>query len=193
MRRRFPTRAPSVHDSLRIRRLSPTDMGLVSSIDRSEHQTIRYSLVAKRLTAEPIDYTVPAWDLTGDGEHSVAALIAFWAPVVERGAAFLGAFDNDEMIGFAIVDGDFEPDRAWLGALYVSRPHRRRGVASALWAAAVEVARNSGAPSMYVSATPSDSAVGFYLSRGCELAGDRVHPRLLALEPEDIHFVCPLS
>lgn len=180
-------------DSIRIEQRSHTDMGLVASIDRSEHQTIRYSVVGGRLTAEPFDLAVPGWDPTGDGEHSVARLIEFWAPIVEKGATFLGAFENDGMIGFAIVDGALEPDRAWLGALYVSRPHRRRGVASALWAAAAEIARDSGATSMYVSATPSDSAVGFYLDRGCELAAYRVHPRLLALEPEDIHFVCPLT
>jgi len=44
---------------------------------------------------------------------------------------------------------------------------------------------------MYVSATPTGSAVGFYLSRGCELA-DPPHAELFALEPEDIHLVCEL-
>jgi hypothetical protein len=44
---------------------------------------------------------------------------------------------------------------------------------------------------MYVSATPTGSAVGFYLGRGCRLA-DPVHPDLFAQEPEDIHLVCPL-
>jgi hypothetical protein len=45
---------------------------------------------------------------------------------------------------------------------------------------------------MYVSATPTGSAVGFYLSRGCHLA-DPPHPALLASEPDDIHLVCPLA
>jgi len=81
---------------------------------------------------------------------------------------------------------------AWLALLHVGRPHRRRGVASALWTAAEQVALEAGAEAMYVSATPSDSAVGFYLSRGCRLA-DPPHPDLLAEEPEDIHFVCPID
>ena len=43
-----------------------------------------------------------------------------------------------------------------------------------------------------MSATPTGSAVGFYLSRGCVLA-DPPHPQLFAEEPEDIHFVLPLG
>jgi GNAT superfamily N-acetyltransferase len=50
---------------------------------------------------------------------------------------------------------------AWLAFLFVSRPYRRRGVASALWAAAVKVAATGGAEAMYVSAVPTGSAVGF--------------------------------
>jgi hypothetical protein len=45
---------------------------------------------------------------------------------------------------------------------------------------------------MYVSAVPSGSAVGFYLSRGCELA-EEPHRDLFAHEPEDIHLVCPIG
>jgi hypothetical protein len=64
-------------------------------------------------------------------------------------------------------------------------------VASALWAAAVKVAATGGAEAMYVSAVPTGSAVGFYLSRGCELA-EPVHVALYAKEPDDIHLVCPV-
>ena len=51
---------------------------------------------------------------------------------------------------------------------------------------------NSGAQQLYVSATPTASAVGFYLSRGCRLA-DPVHPVLFDLEPDDIHLVAELG
>lgn len=45
---------------------------------------------------------------------------------------------------------------------------------------------------MYVSAAPTQSAVGFYLRQGCRLA-DPVHPALFAKEPKDIHFVRTLT
>ena len=47
-------------------------------------------------------------------------------------------------------------------------------------------------PTMYVSAVPTNTAVGFYRSRGCELAAE-VHPALYAKEPEDVHLVCAIS
>ncbi len=86
----------------------------------------------------------------------------------------------------------FEPGLAWLATLHVSRTHRRRGVASALWEAGVALAREAGARSLYVSATPTGSAVGFYLGRGCQLA-DPVHLELFANEPEDIHLIYALD
>ena len=45
---------------------------------------------------------------------------------------------------------------------------------------------------MYVSATPSESAVGFYRSLGFEQV-TAVNPQLFALEPEDIHMILPLE
>jgi hypothetical protein len=40
---------------------------------------------------------------------------------------------------------------------------------------------------MYVSATPSESAVGFYLRHGFTPVADPL-PELFELEPEDIHM-----
>jgi hypothetical protein len=65
-------------------------------------------------------------------------------------------------------------------------------VATGLWEEAARIAVEAGATTMYVSAVPGGSAVGFYLSRGCELA-DRPHPDLFRREPEDIHLVCPIG
>ena len=45
---------------------------------------------------------------------------------------------------------------------------------------------------MYISATPTGSAIGFYLAHGAVLA-EPVHPVLFDLEPEDIHLVAPVS
>lgn len=90
------------------------------------------------------------------------------------------------------MDPTFEDGTAWFAFLHVSRAHRRRGVAATLWAAGSEIAADAGAASMYVSATPSGSAVGFYTSRGCRLA-EPPHPALFAKEPDDIHLICPIT
>ena len=178
--------------SCEVRRLGIDDIGLIARIDRSEHVEVEYAVVDRRLVERPVSMAdIPPWDSVGDGPHSVAAKIAANEPLVAGGAALFGAFDADRFLGLAIVDGSFEPPMAWLAFLHVSRPARRRGVASALWGAAVDLAVAAGAKSMYVSATPTGSAVGFYLSRGCVLA-DPVHATLYAREPEDIHIVCSL-
>ncbi len=176
-----------------VRRLGIEDIGLIARIDRSEHVEVEYTVIDGRLTERPVSMPdIPPWDPEGDGPHSVAVLVDENRPLVAAGAALFGAFDSDRFLGLAVVDPAFKPPLAWLAFLHVSRPARRRGVASALWAAAVGVAVDAGARSMYVSATPTGSAVGFYLSRGCVLA-DPVHPALYAKEPDDIHLVCPLG
>jgi hypothetical protein len=49
-----------------------------------------------------------------------------------------------------------------------------------------------GAKSIYVSATPSEHTVDFYLRAGCRVTLEP-DPALLELEPEDIHFECALT
>ena len=182
-----------VSDAIEIRRLSVADIGLIGEIDRSEQINRLYKVVGGQLISEDVDLAVPTWDPVGTGEHSVASLIGYWEPVVAAGATFFGAFDGSALAGICIVDGSFEPGMAWLALLHVSRTYRGMGIASAMWAAAERVAKEGGATSMYVSSTSSNSAVGFYLSRGCELAGSKLNPVLYEMEPEDIHFICPVG
>jgi GNAT superfamily N-acetyltransferase len=174
---------------MEVRRLGADDLALIRTIDRSEHVDVQFGVVDGRLVEQPVVLSeVPTWDPTGSGPFSVAGEIEFCTPLIARGAVLLGAFDEDRPVGLAVVDPLFEPPVAWLAWLYVSRPDRRRGAARALWDAAVDIAVGAGAASMYVSAVPTGSAVGFYLQRGCRLA-DPVHPGLFAKEPEDIHLV----
>ncbi len=180
--------------SCEVLRLGMDDVGLIAGIDRSEHVDVEYAVVDGRLIERPVSMAdIPPWDPVGVGPYSVAAKVAFCAPLVAGGAALFGAFERDRLLGLAVVDCSFEPGLARLAFLHVSRPDRRHGAASALWAAAVQEAADADADaeSMYVSATPTGSAVGFYLSRGCRLA-DPVHPALYATEPDDIHLVCSL-
>jgi GNAT superfamily N-acetyltransferase len=177
---------------MRVARLRTEDVSLVATIDRSEQVDFQYCVTDGELRpVPPVMTEVPAWDPTGSGPHSVAAEIAFCESVVARGGILLGAFDEERTAGLAIIHPAFEPPLAWLAFLHVSRPSRRRGAARSLWNAATDIAAASGAESVYVSATPTESAVGFYLRQGCRLA-DPVHPDLFAAEPEDIHLVCSL-
>ena len=177
---------------MRIRHLDASEVSLIARIDRSEHVDVQYVVRDGNLVEAPVVVEdIPRWTDDG-GEHSIARMLEFCTRIVEGGATLLGAFTRDELAGLAIVDPTFEPPLAWLALLHVSRPHRRSGAATALWAEAARLASAAGATSMYVSATPTGSAVGFYLSRGCRPA-DPVHPVLFEHEPEDIHLVCELE
>src|SRR4051794_10205290 len=165
---------------MRVRRLQAEDVLRVASIDRTEHVDVQYRVMHGELCAFAASITeIAAWDRTGSHPHSVAAEIAFCSSVIARGGILLGAFDAEDTAGLAIVHPAFEPRLAWLAFLHVSRPYRRRGTAQALWDVAVDIAVANGAESMYVSATPTESAVGFYLRQSCRLA-DPVHPDLFA-------------
>jgi GNAT superfamily N-acetyltransferase len=179
----------STSAAFRVRRLLADDVSLIATIDRSEHVDAQYEVTDGRLTQRPVTVAeIPAWDPTGSGPHSVAAQVDFCASRIGDGAVLLGAFDEDRPLGLAVVDPSFESRLAWLAFLHVSRPHRRRGAARALWDAGVDLALAAGAESIYVSAVPTGSAIGFYLRQGCRLA-DPVHPALFANEPDDIHLV----
>jgi hypothetical protein len=174
---------------MQVRRLRAEDVSLVATIDRSEHVDVQYCVIDGELQEIPAAIAeVAPWDPTGSGPHSVTAKIAFCESVIARGGILLGALDHERTVGLAIVHPAFEPPLAWLAFLHVSRPDRRRGAAQALWNVATAIVVANGAESIYVSATPTESAVGFYLRQGCRLAHP-VHPDLFAVEPEDIHLV----
>ncbi|CAN5435871.1 GNAT family N-acetyltransferase [soil metagenome] len=178
---------------MRVRRLLAGDVSLIATIDRSEHVDVQYEVIDGRLTEQPAAMTeIPTWDPTGSSPYAVAAKVNFCASLIADGAVLFGAFDQEQPVGVAVVDPTFESRLAWMAFLHVSRPHRRQGAARALWGAAVDLALAAGAESIYVSAVPTGSAVGFYLRQGCRLA-DPVHPALFAKEPEDIHLVRSLA
>ncbi len=116
---------------------------------------------------------------------------ATWRAFIPSEGIALGAFDGDALVGIATLRRAVRPDVDQLEALFVDRAHRRAGVAAALVTEVERLAREGEARELYVSATPSESAVGFYLSRGFSPTTAPI-PELLELEPEDVHMVLRL-
>ncbi len=180
-------------ETIDVRFLAPDDVGLLREIDRSEQLEVEYTVEGGRLVSSDTDMHVPPWDPFGSGDHSVNGLIAFCSQHLDRGAQLLGAFDDDAIVGMAIIEPSLRPGLGWLTLLHVSDGRRRGGVGHALWRTATSVARNAGANAIYVSATPTGSAVQFYLKQGCHLAGpDEIVSELFELEPDDVHLICAL-
>jgi ribosomal protein S18 acetylase RimI-like enzyme len=142
-----------------------------------------------RLRAVANVHEAPRWS-----DEYVAKLVAQLEPKLGDGGVFLGAFDGDVLAGVGVLGGRFlglSLNQLEVAFLHVSRAYRRRGIARRLMDELADRARRRGAEELYISATESESAVGFYLSYGCRLA-ERVDPELYRLEPDDIHFTLNL-
>ncbi|MBD3160604.1 MAG: GNAT family N-acetyltransferase [Candidatus Latescibacteria bacterium] len=173
-------------------KLSDTDLAKLAEIDRSETIRLGYEVHEGKLVEKAVVWDSPGFAAEGEGEHSVAGQIAFCRSHMACGATALGAFEHEVLVGIGLFTPDIRPAMAQLAYLYVSREYRRLGIAGKITRRLLEIARDLGSERVYVSSTPSESAVGFYRSFGFELADEPV-PELLALEPEDIHMILELG
>ena len=171
------------------RRLARDELALMWTIDRSELVEATYRLEDGALVRLPDSLDVRGWP-PGEAER--------YAPLHEachdRGGTFLGAFDGDRLVGVAVLDTvplGAQRDQLQLAFLHVSRARRGQGLGTQLFEAMRTQARAQGARYLYVSGTPSENTVRFYQRRGCIVAPEP-DPELLALEPDDIHFICPV-
>ncbi len=173
---------------LRYQWLSSADLHYISELDRSEQIRRNYEVEDGILREIEVNIDVPRWYAEGDSGHTVPAKIAGCQDDMDRRAVAMGAFAGSQFVGIGVLRPRLRGSMAQLTFLHVSRGYRRKGIAAKLTEELFAVARDRGATSVYVSSTPSESAVGFYRQLGFELA-DEVDPELYALEPDDIHLV----
>lgn len=169
-----------------IRQLQPQEYDKAREIDVTETGSMLYRAVDGQLVEEQHEWRRPPWT-----EPRYAALVATWTQAVADGGVVLGAFADDLLVGEAVFRPRLTAQMAQLESLHVSQNCRRQGVARGLAAEVIRLARESGAEALYVSATPSQSAVNFYRSVGF-VPTATPHPALFELEPEDIHMTMPL-
>jgi hypothetical protein len=62
-------------------------------------------------------------------------------------------------------------------------------MATRLFGLARATTRARGARRLYISATPTENTVGFYVRLGCAVTHES-DAELFALEPDDIHLEC---
>ena len=170
---------------MNLRRLTRDELRDVWSIDRAEVVHNVYSRAGSELVLRPEHHDVKGWP-PGEPERYGPLLLECF----DRGGACFGAFDGEALVGAAVLESRFigrGGDQLQLKFLHVGRSHRGAGVGASLFERAVAEARKLGARRLYVSATPSENTIHFYLRRGCRPTDD-VDARLFALEPEDIHL-----
>jgi len=171
------------------RALRRDEIDQIWSIDRGEVIENIYILVDGELTLKPDYYDVCGWP-PGEGKTYTPLLIDCY----DRGGWFYGVFEDGRLAAVAILESKFigEPrDMLQLKFLHVSRAYRGQGLGRQLFGKAKEVAVQRGARRLYISATPSEHTINFYLRLGCTVTR-QPDPELFALEPEDIHLECAI-
>jgi predicted N-acetyltransferase YhbS len=172
-------------DQVTIRELARDEINSVWEIDRSEIIENVYYLRDGKLVLEAEHYDLKGWP---PGEADL------YTPILrdcfDRGGAFYGAFENSKMVGVVALESKLigkARDQLQLKFLHVSSGYRKKGLGRTLFDKVVGQAREMGASRLYVSATPSENTVNFYLHLGCEIT-EEIDQELFELEPDDIHL-----
>jgi len=108
-------------------------------------------------------------------EADYDALQADLRNLLGRGGAVIGAFEGEQLKGFAAVDArPLGEDGEYLDLpyLHVSAELRGRGVGRALFACAKRWAREHGAKKLYISAHSAVESQAFYRAMGCVEAAE---------------------
>jgi GNAT superfamily N-acetyltransferase len=154
----------------------------IAEIDVSEHGDVVYYWIDGEVKPVP-----EIWDRPHRSDDSWQN--GSWVTTLGLpGVKAWGAFDSERLVGAVVYRPHLTEDMAQLAALFVSRDCRRMGIAARLSEEVDRQARSEGHSAVYVSATPSESAVNFYRSQGY-IPTQKTHPDLYALEPEDIHMI----
>ncbi len=170
---------------MNIRTLQRDEIPLVWQIDRREVIHNVYYLRDGKLVLEPEYFDAQGWP-PNEAEHYTPIL----TDCFDRGGFFWGAFEEDKIIGVAVLENKFigsKRDTLQLKFLHVSHGVRKQGLGTKLFHLAVEKAKSLGAKKLYISATPSENTINYYMRLGCVLATE-IDPELFALEPDDIHL-----
>lgn len=169
------------------RELLREEIQQIWTIDRSEVIERIYRVENGALVLEPEHYALDGWP-PGEAEKYTPILLDCF----DRGGWFLGAFDNGQLVGVVALDNKRigrHQDQLQLEFLHVTCSYRNRGLGKHLFELARATARSRGAKRLYISATPSENTVDFYLRLGCIIAREP-DAELVEREPEDIHLEC---
>jgi predicted N-acetyltransferase YhbS len=170
---------------MKIRALTRAEVPYIWQIDRREVIKKVYQLKNRKLVRKAAHYNMKGWP-PGEPEHYMPILMDCF----DHGGHFWGVFAGDLLIGAAVLENRFiggSKDTLQLKFLHISSNYRRKGLGKKLFLLASEKAIELGAKKLYISSTPSENTVNFYLRLGCVLAKE-INQELYNLEPEDIHL-----
>lgn len=177
--------------SIEYRWMEPDEVVRIADIDRTEIIRKGYRVKDGELEQLEVEWDSPAWTSKGNHPHSVEAQIDFCRGHLAKGGLMYGGFAEGQLVGVGLIRWDVRRNVAQLAFLHTSNGFRRQGIGDRIVQALITAAQERGDSGMYVSATPSESAVGFYLKHGFRLTIEPI-PELFEEEPEDIHMLLDL-
>jgi GNAT superfamily N-acetyltransferase len=168
------------------RALLRDEIPAIWGIDRRERIERIFVSSPAGLSLKDVSFDVAGWAAGRPAEQTPLFEASF-----DAGAWIDGAFEGGRLVGIAVLENEFfgVGGTLQLSFLHVSAEIRGKDVGKELFERARAEAKLRGATRMYVSATPTENTVRFYLARGCEVLAEP-DARLFALEPEDIHLAC---
>ena len=175
---------------MKIRELTRSEVPYIWQIDRREVINKVYYLKNGKLVIKPERYDMRGWP-AGEPEHYTPILIDCF----DHGGHFWGAFSGELLVGVVVLENRFigsTKDTLQMKFLHVSNNYREQGLGKKLFLLAAEKAIELEAKKLYISATPSENTINFYLDLGCVLTSE-IDDELYALEPEDIHLEFDLA
>jgi predicted N-acetyltransferase YhbS len=174
---------------LAARALERDEVESVWTIDRAEVIENVYYKVDGALELRPEHYDMRGWPSGEAAKYTPILLECF-----DRGGWFRGVFDGPALVAVAVLDSiprGRDGHLLQLEFLHVSSSYRNQGLGRRLFEMTKAEALARGASGLYISSTPSENTVRFYLRLGCRLT-EEPDPELFEREPEDIHLECAL-
>jgi ribosomal protein S18 acetylase RimI-like enzyme len=114
-------------------------------------------------------------------------LITCLQNTVNTGGAVIGAFENNELVGFASVESKLlgsQGEYVQLSCIHTSYENRGLGIGKKLFCLISKKAKELGAQKLYISSHSSEESHAFYKSMGCVEALE-YNAKLIAEEPWD--------
>lgn len=106
---------------------------------------------------------------------------------LERGGKAYGCFEEDHLIGYAVIDGEcFGTTMQYtlLDQLFISLEYRGKGIGKRLFELCCQEAKHMGAHKLYICAGSAEETIAFYFAIGCKEAKE-VNQALYESDPRD--------
>ncbi|MGM9986150.1 MAG: GNAT family N-acetyltransferase [Bacillaceae bacterium] len=171
------------------RLLEKSELGLLSEISRKEIVNEVYYFKNNKLEIVDEHYQIEGWNF-----EELQAFIKRLHDIHDRNGTIYGAFDYHKIVGLAALESKFigkNKDQLKFDMLYISTNYRKKGIGKNLVNLLSDKAKELGAKSLYISATPFKNTVDFYFAVGAHLTSE-INAELYQLEPDDIHMVLNL-